>query len=165
MSSAEKAQGRERFVKAVIGLIVLSSCESVAFAAWTAHGPDGGVVNEFEQQGSVLRVSTADGIYQSSDAAANWSRLGDLPRGMDIHFLATSPGNAAIILATNGQTIYRSIDGGAHFSAGGPALAGLVFHPTTSNEVLGVDFNSTALYRSTDAGQTWSTVTFPDGSP
>jgi len=139
-----------------------------ATAAWNAHGPDGGAVNTVDSQGGVLRIATYDGIYQSTDVGSNWLRLGDLPRGAYAAALATKPDDAAVMLTSVNGNTYRSTDGGAHFTGAAPGRERFVFQTASTNEVLATgpsSYNvvgySTVLYRSTDAGQNWSTVTFP----
>jgi hypothetical protein len=160
------AQRRGRFMKRIAILFAFVGCSSTALAAWTAQGPFGSsVVDAFEQQGTVLRIGTLDGVYQSADTAANWSRLGDIPRGVRISSLATQPGNPAVILASSFSTTYRSTDCGVHFTASGQGFAQLLFNPAAPNEVLATDFFGNSLHRSTDAGQSWSTVSFAGDVP
>jgi len=155
-------------MKMATAIFALCMFCSTAAAAWNAHGPDGGAVNAVDSQAGVLRIATYDGLYQSSDVGTNWTRLGDLPRGGYAAALATKPDNPAVVLASVYGTTYRSTDGGAHFTGAAPGRERFVFQTASTNEVLatgpssyGTVGYSSVLYRSTDAGQSWSTVTFP----
>lgn len=151
----------EAFTPAV-ALLLVSIC-SIANAAWTAHGPDGGIAYAIDSDGNALRIGTDDGVYESVDTGTNWSRLGDFPRGVRVRDVTGSPADAAILLAAGSDQLYRSTDGGAHWSGTGEWLENVVFDPADPNKVFATDSNGVNLHRSDDAGATWQTVTFPGG--
>ena len=148
-----------------IGTLLLSFVSATAFAAWTANGPDGGNVFAVATAGGVLRIGTTDGVYESADGGANWTRLGDYPRGYWTTDVSTHPTNASIILASGSDQMYRSVDGGAHWLGTGQSLAHTAFQPLSPDDVLATDPNHVALHQSSDAGATWDTVNLPGNVP
>ncbi|HET9097440.1 MAG TPA: hypothetical protein VFN37_12315 [Candidatus Baltobacteraceae bacterium] len=128
-----------------------------------------------------------DGVWFSGDGGAHWKPLG-LADSASIAKIAISPGDSRIVLAAaighefapGGQRgIYRSIDGGAHWArvlyvnatTGGSDLA---FDPKHPNVVYAGMFDflrrpwtmrsggpGSGLYKSIDAGKTWTRLTNP----
>jgi uncharacterized repeat protein (TIGR01451 family) len=124
-----------------------------------------------------LLVSLSTGIARSVDGGSHWS-LTALPgsASQQVNTFASSRGNPSVILASTYGGVFRSTDGGASFTAEDPAAAGLppnacfttsaaaqsdasVFYaaPQTSNG-LTTQPSEHGLYRSIDAGKTWSPV-------
>jgi photosystem II stability/assembly factor-like uncharacterized protein len=142
-----------------IGLVLLSGACCTTQAAWNAHGPDGGSVLAVDSGGSQLRIATSDGIYESSDGGANWSRLGDLPRGSWTSSVVSSPANPAIVMASASGQLYRSTDGGAHWIGTGLPIANIAFHPLVPGQAIASHLQKLSAYRTDDAGATWTPVT------
>lgn len=151
-------------IRTWLGILLLAAACSNAEADWTARGPDGGMALAIERSGDSLRVGTTDGVYESVDAGNIWARLGDLPRGTWVRSIATSPADPALILATGTGQLYRSTDGGAHWSGTGEQLYKVIFDPVSPNKVFATDLGYVNLHRSDDAGSTWHVVTLSDGT-
>jgi uncharacterized repeat protein (TIGR01451 family) len=109
-------------------------------------------------------------IASSLDGGSTWSLMGfpELP-GLQARRLTSSPGNPQVILAGGFGPLYRSADGGAAWSAattGLPANANanvVAFAPSdpliayAAPQVFGSPTSqSFGVYRSTNAGLTWS---------
>ena len=133
-----------------------------AAAAWLANGPDGGTVASVDGASGRLYIGTVDGVYASNDDGANWSRLGDLPRGTDVSSIAVDPGNRARLFATTWSALYRSTDGGAHWVATAESPRALTFHPWTSDVVGVADYAVTRV--SVDGGVNWTDATIVGGT-
>jgi photosystem II stability/assembly factor-like uncharacterized protein len=69
-----------------------------------------------------LLAGTQGGLLVSEDAGRSWHPLGDLPAGAGVHQLAWDPLSATWYAATKAHGIYRSLDGGVHWTllAGAP---------------------------------------------
>jgi photosystem II stability/assembly factor-like uncharacterized protein len=132
-------------------------------------------------------ADVGDGLWRSGDAGKHWQHLGFHDAG-SITRIAIDPADSRIVMAavlghefapSNERGIYRSTDGGAHWTrtlyvndtTGGSDLA---FDPRRPNVVYAGTFDflrrpwhmrsggpGSGLYRSADAGKTWSRLTDP----
>ncbi len=128
-----------------------------------------------------------DGLWMTTDGAQHWRNLG-FKAGGSIAKIAIDPANSRVLLvAVMGEEfgpstqrgIYRSVDGGAHFTrvlfvndtTGGSDLE---FDPKRPNIVYAGTFDflrrpwvmrsggpGSGLYKSVDAGKTWTLLTDP----
>ncbi len=128
-----------------------------------------------------------DGLWTSADAGKHWRHLG-FERGASIAKIGVDPADSRTILVavmgsefapSTERGIYRSTDGGAHFTrvlyvndtTGGSDLA---FNPKHPNIVYAGTFDflrrpwamrsggpGSGLYKSYDAGKTWTRLTDP----
>jgi hypothetical protein len=71
-----------------------------------------------------LLAETVTGLALSEDGGSHWRPWGDLPTGAAVHQLVRDERTATWFAATRGEGIYRSLDGGAHWTllAGAPDL-------------------------------------------
>jgi len=71
-----------------------------------------------------LLAGTFSGLLVSRDSGRHWHALGDLPQGALIRQFAYDARQAAWYVATSRHGIYRSLDGGSHWTllAGAPDL-------------------------------------------
>jgi photosystem II stability/assembly factor-like uncharacterized protein len=108
----------------------------------------------------------AGAVYRSADAGATWARVLVATRLLSLAIASSSPSVAyASVLLSQSAATYKSTDGGATWAAlpaldSSPIYA-LTVDPTASDVVYGFVGVSTAglptgLYRSADAGGTWS---------
>jgi hypothetical protein len=71
-----------------------------------------------------LLAGTYFGLSLSEDGGSHWRSWGDLPSGAAVHQLVRDERTATWYAATGAEGIYRSLDGGAHWTllAGAPDL-------------------------------------------
>lgn len=131
------------------------------------------------------------GVWKTTDGGTNWTPLSDDWPGLNISSLAIDPNNANVIYAGGGDIpnlyvpvfstpgLRKSTDGGSTWTEIGTSTFGdepisdILVHPENSNIVLVVtarvyDTNGTAqpdgnIYRSTNGGSTWTTVSATQG--
>lgn len=144
---------------AALATCALGCVPATSAAAWSANGPDGGIVHAATGGGGNLYIGTNDGVYRSSDDGANWSRLGDLPRGYYIGAVAVDPSNPSTLYATGGIALYRSTDGGAHWIETAEPAQAVTYHPGTPGDLVGVHPYSRDVRASVDGGATWQAAT------
>jgi hypothetical protein len=124
--------------------------------------------------GTILVGSDISGAYRSTDRGASWTNIG-YAGGLEECFVgavAFDPGDAQIAYVGGEGGLYRSADGGAHFSlrmsgAFWNAVAVAPSDPRTVYAARLSAYNTTdsRIYRSTDRGLTWSLVsTLPAGT-
>jgi photosystem II stability/assembly factor-like uncharacterized protein len=122
------------------------------------------------QDSRILYLGTEQGLFRSTDGANGWSRVDSPLNGMQIWSLLFLPADPDVILAgTCPSRLFRSADAGRTWSE--PAVSmlrecpriqytrvtTLVADPQEASTVwAGVEIDG--LYRSLDAGRTWSTI-------
>jgi photosystem II stability/assembly factor-like uncharacterized protein len=128
---------------------------------------------------TLYAASVSDGIYGSTDGAANWSSMNTGYTGLNFRIMAFQPGGTNVVLAgasdpSTASGVYRSTDGGTTWtrSASGmnaDVIRGLAFAPAPNTnvvlaagykpqQVIGGETNR-GFWRSTDSGQSWSAIT------
>jgi len=141
---------------------------------------DGGVAVDKNAPATVYASVQYHGLYKSTDAGANWSKLTNLvrPRSASLVFridpLDTQTlwaGFTNPFQSASGGGIWRSTDGGANWTqlSNGLAtpLARDIHSLAPSKVTAGTVFAGTGdgIYRSTDSGANWSRmVWYPDGN-
>jgi hypothetical protein len=126
---------------------------------------------------TLYAASISNGVYRSSDGAANWSGIGTGYTGLDFRMFAFQPGGTHVVLAgaadpsvSNG--VYRSTDDGLTWTRSSSGLdsaniRGIAFAPApNTNVVIAAGFpqqsvagaQSRGVWRSTDSGQSWTVV-------
>jgi photosystem II stability/assembly factor-like uncharacterized protein len=111
--------------------------------------------------------SAAPGIYKSTDGGASWQVKGEGTAGEYVYNLALDPRTPQVIYAGGREgLVFKSTDAGETWATAGerPALAGesprtvvgLVVYPLTGDLYAVEDTFGT--FRSTNGGQTWTTV-------
>lgn len=110
---------------------------------------------------NVLYAGTGDGVFKSIDGAATWS-----PTDIDspVSALLVDPSNENIVYAgSNGNGVFRSIDGGVSFVRMGSPRRGIVFSLAKSGDKLyaGIDLGGVSVSR--DGGATWRETGVAEG--
>jgi uncharacterized protein (TIGR03437 family) len=121
----------------------------------------------------VVYIGTADGgVWKTTDGGAHWSALTDQQPSLAIGSIAIDPSNPDTIYAGTGEEnfnadaysgvgILKSEDAGASWTLyTGPfnrqRIGSLAVHPKDRNILLAA--SNAGIYRSTDGGQTWTSV-------
>ena len=109
------------------------------------------------REGAPLR----GGLFRYTSDANGWEPLSaGLPENPEVHVILVHPHNPDVIFAGTQDGPYRSTDGGDHwqrlgFPDRGVMIWSLTIHPTRPN-IMYAGAAPVALYRSLDAGETWS---------
>ena len=135
---------------------------------------DGLVINPTQPSAKFVRTDVG-GAYRWNAATSTWTPLTDLLNQQNgisgIESIATDPSNPSRLYIAAGQTVYRSNDQGDSWSASnlnvfmGPNSdwrsvgERLNIDPNDGGNVLFFGSRRNGLFRSQDAGQTWSQVT------
>ena len=108
-------------------------------------------------------------IVYSPDSGITWKPLANLPaplygNGQPVQ-LAVDPTNPAVVYAGYGAQVFKSTDAGQHFSAGvvlpGAGygyVSSLAIDPTQPALIYATTMDGGTVYRSIDAGATWTQV-------
>ncbi|NUN08065.1 MAG: T9SS type A sorting domain-containing protein [Ignavibacteriaceae bacterium] len=125
------------------------------------------------QNPDIIYIGPANGgVWKSMDGGLNWSPTSDNEASLSMGAIAVDKYDPNIIYAGTGEATYsgasyygrgllKSTDGGQswqHITAGLPSssyFSRLVIHPTRSSDLFAALGNS-GLYKSTNAGLTWS---------
>jgi len=108
---------------------------------------------------NTLLAGTSAGVYRFDAVANMWTSLG-LQQEAITAIAADSSGT--IVAATSAGPVYRSVDGGEHWSetaVGAGSVVALAAHPSG-----GLYAASTSLYRSEDGGAVWEPAGFGAGT-
>lgn len=132
-------------------------------------------------ENTVYIGTPAGGIWKSTTGGTNWISLSDNLPQIGISGIAVDPTNSNIIYISTGDRdasdsysvgVMKSIDGGLTWNTTGLTFSGtnsfagdIVINPTNVNELLVATSNG--IYKTTNAGTTWSQVrtgSFSQGS-
>jgi photosystem II stability/assembly factor-like uncharacterized protein len=126
-------------------------------------------------------VGTGSGIFETKDAGKSWVKLEDSAYGGDAYIqgVAISPNYASdrtFITSVRGKGLFKTTDDGETFTQigdGSIALAKIIgppssaipikFSPSYASDrtIYGFGASTTKVFKSTDAGNTWETITIP----
>ncbi len=165
-----------------------SRMKNAAPAAWSEKGPSniGARVTDLELDpstaGRVYAAMASGGIFRSDDAGATWFPIFDDQPVLTIGDIAVDPSNGNILYAGTGESnsssfswfgygMYKSTDGGSTWAPIGLQnsryIGRVVVDPSNGNRLwaaaCGVLFGTggeRGIYRSLDAGSTWTQVLF-----
>jgi hypothetical protein len=161
-------------------------------ALWTQKGPSniGGRITTLaisRQNPNILYAGAAEGgVLKSTNAGVNWTPLFDDQSSLSMGAIAVDPGNDNIVYAGTGESntsgdsydgagVFKSTDGGTTWFASGLAATRRIgkividpLHPATIYvAAIGPQFSATpdrGVYKSTDAGTTWTRILFVNDS-
>ncbi|MEZ5063440.1 MAG: T9SS type A sorting domain-containing protein [bacterium] len=166
---------RERATR-IVGfvLLLLTLATPRIVSAWESVGPEGGEVDGFAQSivspDRLYLLEPWAGLLRSDDHGASWFRpQPGLPPGLRGEVIVVSPNDPEVVLiAEQGNDgLWRSTDQGAgweRMTVG--EVRSLAFDPFDASVVLAcVVSPAPGVYRSTDAGVTWTLLDAAIGTP
>jgi uncharacterized protein (TIGR03437 family) len=115
----------------------------------------------------VLYAATPVGVFDSADGGTTWTAAAGAGLAGPATALAVDASSATTVYAATAQGVFVSTDGAASWLASTNGIAGsgsgivaMVAHPTQAGTVFASVQYPPALFRSSDFGQTWTTLTF-----
>ena len=120
---------------------------------------------------STVYAATPVGVFKSSDGGSTWAVTANAGLTTPATTLTVDAGSATTLYAgTRDAGVFVSKDSGASWQStlSGNGIAAILAHPTQPGTVFASMLVTTALYRSTDSGRTWTKLTFApplSGSP
>ena len=181
-----RAQAQRNAILAANAPVMREKAAGLQPSQWQALGPSnvGGRVRSLafdpHNPARLLAGSASGGLWISPDGGSTWSANNDFLPNLSITAIAFDPANPANVYAGTGEAsqglvgagVFKSTDGGSTWqslAATNPDVAPdwrfvnrLAVHPTQPSIVLAALTNNNlstgAIYRSTDAGATWTRV-------
>jgi photosystem II stability/assembly factor-like uncharacterized protein len=113
-------------------------------------------------------ANTGTQLVYSPDAGVTWKPLVNLSPPANFYLepiqIAIDPTNPLVVYAGDGAQVFKSVDGGQHFSAGvtlpGVGMQGyvssLAIDPTEPSLVYATALDGGTVFKSTDGGVTWN---------
>jgi photosystem II stability/assembly factor-like uncharacterized protein len=152
----------------IVCLLCLGAFSDALALQWESIGPSGGRVDGFAQSRAnpnrMYVLFYSQGVWRSDDRGAHWNRVDvGLDSGQSyVSVAASSFAPELVIIAPNaGNAILRSTDGGVEWTSvfvanGLGEIQDIEFDPLSARNVLLTASGSGSVYKSTDAGETWS---------
>lgn len=106
----------------------------------------------------VADFSSTDGVFKSTDSGVTWQQTGFTQIGGFATSVAVSPLTPGLVYANNGLGLFKSIDGGNNWSPVPFRSGKIVFDPVTPSTVYLLSAGNGGVFKSTDNGQTWVSV-------
>jgi photosystem II stability/assembly factor-like uncharacterized protein len=97
-------------------------------------------------------------VFKSTDGGANWKALGNIA---GVNVLALDPTAASTIYAGTAHGLFKSTDGGNSWASSGlsgTSISVLAIDPITPSNLYAAGGLVDTVYRSTDAGASWTAV-------
>ncbi|OUR95582.1 hypothetical protein A9Q87_00240 [Flavobacteriales bacterium 34_180_T64] len=133
----------------------------------TPDDKDGGWVTPYEQDPLTPNVIYAgfDQVYKSFDSGTSWTAISQ-NFGGNLDELKVAPSNANYIYASNGNSLYRTTNGGLigspwqQLTGFSGSINSIAIHPTNPNKIAIATNSAAKVYVSDNGGTTWSSYLF-----
>ena len=180
VSSADPAGGTILYTTVCIFDLFPTPCRLHTFASrnrgatWNevANAPTNASV--LAAHGATVYAGGSDGLFRSSNEGADWEEIDEGLARCDVRALAIDPSNPLVLYAGQGEDgprfvcgdVYRSVDGGAHWSSTGLGRD-VTAVATDSTRVVAGATRSGFFYppggvaESLDGGATWTDLELP----
>jgi photosystem II stability/assembly factor-like uncharacterized protein len=137
---------------------------------WTRLGPDGGSISALvidPQNTDTLYAATGNGVFKSTDGAANWRYASaGLPNRVIITLILDPNNPATLYAALDGEGIFKTTDGGVTWN-GARAGIPILYGPTGYGDVVSIAIDrddsmtlyagtERGVYKSIDGGANWT---------
>ena len=138
-------------------------------AAWRQVGPGPGAIEAAiavdAPSGTIYIASLGGGVLKSTNGGASFVPVNNGLDDLVVATMAMAPGDPNVVYAGTGVGVYKTIDGGATWSATQAAdiPIALVIAPTDAN-VLYAGYNG-SISKTTDGGATWLSIGDSLGAP
>ena len=117
----------------------------------------------------LLVTSQGDGVFESTDAGANWTFAAGGTGGLSSNSVSFAPGSSStIFVGSASNAVWRSGDGGASYAASSVGIGQLDVYSVATNPndplEMAIAFqglNNGGVQSSTDGGQSWSNESVP----
>src|SRR5262249_45765021 len=100
------------------------------------------------------------GLFKTLDAGTTWKEADSGIKAVPIRGLALDPQNQGVIYGANGGTLFKTTDGGVHWTRGTIDAQKVVLDPLDSSVLYALWFSRQPA-KSRDSGLTWSTLNLP----
>lgn len=130
-----------------------------AGASWVQKFPNPTLSIAMTSNGVLFIGVNSDNIHRSYDRGETWERISDAP--YNSHNLKAAPGSPLILYASD-PGLNKSIDGGETWEQINngfytpPQVAALAIDPYDSRVVYFADLFTTAIFKTSDGGQSWN---------
>jgi photosystem II stability/assembly factor-like uncharacterized protein len=155
-------------------VVVCLSVDGVMFGAdWVSLGPEGGDARSLAydpaNSNRIYLGTSAGELFVSSNGGERWTRLAHLGAGNDyvLDNIAVNPKNPDIIyvgawsVENNSGDVFKSTDGGQTWNAlrgiQGKSIRAMAVAPSNPDAIVVGALDG--IYRSMDAGETWTKIT------
>jgi photosystem II stability/assembly factor-like uncharacterized protein len=129
------------------------------------------ISSKIAQDGIMVAAAAGEGVYGSSDKGRNWELYDPVKDVYGVYTPPNFPDEPFLALATTGQQVMISTDGGKTFVSSGQGLPegmrgvrGVAFSENFAKDRRIFCFGLSGLFASEDAGATWRQIAAPEGS-
>jgi photosystem II stability/assembly factor-like uncharacterized protein len=174
MSTQTRRVSRSLFLATVLFFTSLGRPAWAGLGAWTPVGPGaswsrneiGSVTVHPGSPGNVWVALPHGGLYRSSDKGVNWRWVGGpflSPQVSGLPVVAADPSRSAALWAATAAGVFRTEDGGAHWTQLSDDSYAAVLGEASPQELASVPgalyvVTSKRLLASTDGGRTWESL-------
>src|SRR5438552_3552947 len=104
----------------LVAMIVISPSAFAGINRWTSNGPQGGSVNALvvdPADDATVYATTDRGVYKSENSGTLWKPMTNGMSDLSVSALTISPeDHAALYAGTSRGAVFKTVDGGQHWS-------------------------------------------------